>query len=419
MLNVILLGLTSLLADFSSEMVFPILPFFIQTLGGAGVAIGLAFGIGDAVAAIFKVISGHWADKTKKYKTFVFAGYAFSAIAKFLYPLSSSWRQILAVRPIERIGKGFRNAPRDAILSESLSYERRDRPGSRNYESGFATKESRRESEFSLPGRGFAFGLQRAMDSAGAVLGAVAVLIFVFYLELDFSRIFWISAIIALFAVIPILFVKVPAQLKIASSSVGFSGLSVHLKKFIFVATVFAFANFSYAFLVLQTQSLFGDLDYKKALSLTLLLYIFFSIFDSGFSTLAGSWSDKFGRRKVIISSYILLAVVFLGFGAISLWQPDRTWTFIFLLILFALYGLFRATVDVGQKSFVSDLSDVGIRGTALGTFETFTGLAAIPAGLIAGLLWNLNQAFPFVYGFALALFAALLFSMMVSKKSA
>ncbi|MBI2063709.1 MAG: MFS transporter, partial [Candidatus Yanofskybacteria bacterium] len=167
MLNVILLGLTSLLADFSSEMVFPILPFFIQTLGGAGVAIGLAFGIGDAVAAIFKVISGRWADKTKKYRTFVVAGYAFSAVAKFLYPLSSSWRQILAVRPVERIGKGFRDAPRDAILSESLSHERR--------------------------GRGF--GIQRAMDSAGAVLGAVAVLIFVFYLELDFSRIFWISAI--------------------------------------------------------------------------------------------------------------------------------------------------------------------------------------------------------------------------------
>ncbi|MBI2062961.1 MAG: MFS transporter [Candidatus Yanofskybacteria bacterium] len=391
MLNVILLGLTSLLADFSSEMVFPILPFFIQTLGGAGVAIGLAFGIGDAVSAVFKVISGRWADKTKKYRTFVFAGYAFSAVAKFLYPLSSSWQQILAVRPIERIGKGFRNAPRDAILSESLSHERR--------------------------GRGF--GIQRAMDSAGAVLGAAAVLIFVFYLELDFSRIFWISAIIALFAVIPILFVKVPTQLKIASKSIGFNGLSVQLKKFIFVATVFAFANFSYAFLVLQTQSLFGDLDYKKALSLTLLLYIFFSIFDSGFSTIAGVWSDKFGRRKVIILSYILLAVVFLGFGTVSLWQYDRTWTFIFLLILFALYGLFRATVDVGQKSFVSDLSDVGIRGTALGTFETFTGLAAIPAGLIAGVLWNVNQALPFFYGLMLSLTAVALFSQMIGKKSA
>ena len=388
MRNVILLGLTSLLADFSSEMVFPILPSLIQSLGGAGVAIGLAFGGGDAVAAIFKVISGRWADKTKKYKTFVFVGYAFSSIAKFLYPLSASWRQILAIRPIERIGKGFRDAPRDAILSESMPYERR--------------------------GRGF--GIQRAMDSAGAILGSLAVLIFIFYLEMDLPRIFLISAVIALFAIIPIFFVKVPVQLKIAKKSLGFAGLSSKLKKFILVATIFALANFSYAFMILKTQSLFGALDYKKALSLTLLLYIFFSIFDASFSTMAGSWADKIGRRKVIIASYFLLALVFLGFGTISLFNLDRIGTFIFLFLLFALYGLFRATVDVGQKSFVSDLSDVEIRGTALGTFETFTGLAAIPAGVIACVLWNMNQALPFIYGLSLSLTAAILFNFLVKK---
>ena len=191
------------------------------------------------------------------------------------------------------------------------------------------------------------------------------------------------------------------------------------LKKFIGISTLFYLGNFSFMFLILKAQQTFGHLNFKDSVALTLLLYIFFSIFDASFSTLAGSWSDKFGRRKIVIASYLLLAIVFLGFGAISMWQPNRTWTFISLLVLFALYGLFRATVDVGQKSFVSDLSGIEIRGTALGTFETFTGLAAIPAGLIAGLLWNLNQAFPFVYGFALALFAALLFSMMVSKKSA
>lgn len=390
MLNVILLGLTSLLADFSSEMVFPILPFFIQTLGGAGVAIGLAFGLGDAVAAVFKVISGRWADKTKQYRTFVIIGYAFSAVAKFLYPLSSSWRHILAIRPVERVGKGFRDAPRDAILSESLPHERR--------------------------GRGF--GIQRAMDSTGAILGSVAVLIFIFYFKTPLSKIFLFSAIIALFAVVPMIFVRVPEQLKIVKKAVGFEKLTPQLKKFIFVAAIFALANFSYAFLILKTQAFFGNLDYRKALSLTLLLYIFFSIFDAGFSSLAGSLSDKLGRRKVIMASYLLLAAVFLGFGAISFWQPSRTWTFIFLFILFALYGLFRATVDVGQKSFVSDASSVEIRGTALGTFETFTGLAAIPAGLIAGVLWNINQTLPFIYGLFLALTAVALFSIIIGNKS-
>lgn len=388
MLNVILLGLTSLLADFSSEMVFPILPFFIQTLGGAGVAIGLAFGIGDAVAAVFKVISGRWADRTKKYKAFVLAGYLFSAIAKFLYLFSSSWRQTLAVRPIERVGKGFRDAPRDAILSESMSHEQ----------------------------RGMGFGIQRAMDSAGAILGSVAVLIFVFYLKLEFSKIFLISALIALSAIVPIIFVKIPAQLRMTRKSLGFADLSLQLKKLIFVTTIFALANFSYAFLILKTQTLFGDLDYRKALSLTLLLHIFFSIFDASFSTLAGSLSDKFGRRKIIIASYLLLTLVFFGFLAISLWQPERVWALTSLVVLFALYGLFRASIDVGHKSFVSDLSPVEIRGTALGTFETFTGLAAIPAGLIAGILWNINQALPFAYGLVLALVSVFLFAHLIKK---
>ena len=117
MKNIILLGLTSLLADFSSEMIQPLMPFFIVALGGAGVAIGLVGGVGDALAAIFKVFSGRWADQSKKYKKFVYLGYGFSAISKFFFPLATTWSHILVLRPIERIGKGLRDAPRDAIVS--------------------------------------------------------------------------------------------------------------------------------------------------------------------------------------------------------------------------------------------------------------------------------------------------------------
>jgi len=391
MINIILMGLTSLLADFSSEMVFPILPFFIETLGGAGLAVGLSFGIGDAVAAVFKVISGRWADKTRKYKRFVIAGYAFSALAKFLYPISNTWRQILAVRPVERIGKGFRDAPRDAILSESLPHEQRGR----------------------------AFGIQRAMDSAGAILGSLAVLLFVVYWDFNFSKIFLISAFIALFAVVPMFFVKVPEQLRMATKSFGFRGLSKDFSKFVFVGTVFALANFSYAFMILKTQTLFGGLDYKKALTFTLVLYIFFTVFDSAFSTFIGSLSDKLGRRKIIIFSYVLLALIFAGFSLISFIELERTALFIVLLLLFMLYGLFKSSLDVGQKSFVSDLSGVENRGTALGTFETFTGIAAIPAGLVAGILWNIDQTLPFIYGLILSVVSIILFTFMINKKSA
>ena len=378
MINVFLFGVVSLLADFSSEMVFPILPFFIQSLGGAGMATGLIFGVGDAVAAIFKVTSGRLADRTKNYKFFVFAGYLFSALAKFFYPLSQIWQHVAFIRPLERVGKGIRDAPRDAILSESLIAEN----------------------------RGKAFGIQRAMDSAGAILGSLTVLIFIFFFNFSFKSIFTISAFIALLAVVPIFFVRTPENLKLKYKKIGFSGLSTKVKKFIFVATLFSLSHFSYAFFVLRAQMTFTNFNYKETLSLAILLYIFFSIFDAGFSTFAGSLSDRIGRRKVILASYLMLSATFLGFFAAT--------NFVFLFLSFALYGMFRAFSDASQKSLVSDLSDAEIRGTALGTFETFIGLAAIPAGLIAGVLWDMGPEYAFLYGFLLSLVSSILFAIIV-----
>ncbi|MEK7124803.1 MAG: MFS transporter [Patescibacteria group bacterium] len=382
MLNVFLLGLTSLLADFSSEMVVPILPFFIQAVGGAGVAIGLTFGIGDAVASLIKVFSGHWADKTKQYKLFVVLGYLFSAVAKFIYPLANSWSQIAIIRPVERIGKGFRDAPRDAIVSESLNDHNR--------------------------GRGF--GIQRAMDSIGAIIGSVAVLVLFVVYQIPFRTIFLISAHLAIFAVVPILFVKVPRELKIANRrSISFSRLSSKVRTFIVIATVFALANFSVAFFILKTQSAFTGLDERQALGLALLLYIFFGVFDAVFSEPAGALSDRIGRRRVIIMGYVVFSIVCLGFLWLSVGMHSNATEFAILLGLFALYGIFKALIDASQRAFVSDLSDADIRGTALGTFETATGLAAIPAGLVAGVLWNITPAYTFLFGFGLSLIAVLL----------
>ncbi len=379
MLNIILLGLTSLLADFSSEMVVPILPFFIQSIGGAGVAIGLIFGVGDAVAALLKVVSGNLADRTKKFKLFVFLGYLFSAVSKFVYPIATSWVQVGAIRGVERLGKGFRDAPRDAILSESLGRGR----------------------------RGLGFGIQRAMDSLGAILGSVIVLVLFVYAGLSFRNIFLISALVALFAVIPIMFVKSPEILHRKGLGVSFKRLSKPLRKFFLVASVFALANFSVAFMVLTAQGTFADLDFRKALEMTLFLYIFFSIFDAGFSGPAGALSDRVGRKKVILSSYLMYALVSLGFVLLSWFQGMSLPNFLVLLVLFALYGLFKAGIDASQRAFVSDLSDAEIRGTALGAFETLTGLIAIPASVIAGFLWNLNPLYTFSFGLILSLAAA------------
>ncbi|MCC6405089.1 MAG: MFS transporter [Candidatus Yanofskybacteria bacterium] len=381
MINVFLLGITSLLADLSSEMVVPVLPFFIQTLGGGGVAIGLIFGVGDAVAALLRVFSGYIADRTKAYKAVVVAGYGVSALLKFGYVTAASWTQIAWVRPAERVGKGLRDAPRDAIISESVPVAQRGR----------------------------AFGVQRAMDAAGALLGAGVVLVLFVLLEVPFRAIFIGSAVVGLAAVVPLVFVRVPERLRLAQRSVSFAKLTPKVRRFIAVATLFAFANISVAFFVLAGQSSFPNLSGTRALGLTLVAYIILHLVDALASTPAGTLSDRIGRRRTIIFGYLLFAVVcgaFWFFNSITLSAGNA---FLVLALLFALIGIARAFMDATQRAFIADMSPEEIRGTALGTFETLTGLAAIPAGLIAGALWNIDDTLPFLYGMAVAAFAALM----------
>ncbi|MEK7603776.1 MAG: MFS transporter [Patescibacteria group bacterium] len=382
MKNIILLGLTSLLADFSSEMIQPLMPFFIISLGGAGIAVGLIGGTGDALAAVFKVFSGRLADQSKKYKKFVYFGYGFSAISKFLFPLAATWSHILILRPIERIGKGLRDAPRDAIISESNG--------------GTAEK------------RGFGFGVQRAMDSVGAIIGSIVAYILFVNLGVSFRYIFLIAAIIALTALIPIFFVKEPRSLterKINHKKFSFKNLSPQLKRFILTATVFNFANFNFMFFILKAGEVFKDIG---GIGLPILLYIFFSVFDASLSAPAGRLSDKIGRQPVLTIGYLLFAVTSFGFiFADSLFA---------LMGLFALYGAFRAFIDASQRAFVSDLSPIEDRAVSLGIFEMSIGLALIPAGLIAGFLWNIDPAYTFVYGSGLSLIALAAFLLTVKS---
>ncbi|MBI2676476.1 MAG: MFS transporter [Candidatus Yanofskybacteria bacterium] len=385
MSNIILLGLTSLFADFSSEIIIPLLPLFINSLGGAGLAIGLISGVGDAVAAILKVTSGRWADKTKTYKKFVIWGYGFSSLAKFVFPLAASWQHVLGARAVERIGKGFRDAPRDAIVSESLPQEK----------------------------RGSGFGLQRAMDSLGAILGSLTVLFLVWKFDLSFKLIFLLAAFIGLLSVVPVFFVKEPKTLKSRQLKNHHSFFKIKLpktlKRFVIISTIFSLGNFSFMFLILRTQNFLGSSNFKAGLILTLLLYIFFNIFDTVFSQPAGKLSDKIGRKKVILGAYIFLSLTFAGFLL-----AKSFWVFLFL---FPIYGLFKACIDASQKSFVSDLSPTEIRATALGLFEASTGLALIPGGIIAGLLWNANPNFLFAYGLTISLLSFFLLKNMVKIK--
>lgn len=384
MINIILLGFTSLLADFSSEIILPLLPFFIKSLGGAGLAIGLISGIGDAVAAILKVISGRFADQTKKFKKIVFGGYAFSALAKFFFPLADTWQHILAARSIERIGKGLRDAPRDAIVSESIDHQK----------------------------RGSGFGIQRAMDSFGAILGSLTVLILFWKFNYDFRGIFFLAALIGVLAVVPILFVREPASLTSfqPKKTLDFSKLNFSsvLKKFVGISTLFYAGNFSFMFLILKAQQTFNDLSFEDSLAITLFLYILFHIFDAVFSQPAGKLSDRIGRKKVIMIGYALLAATFAGFFLAK--------SFLAFVLIFPLYGLFKAFIDASQRAFVADLSVLENRASALGAFEASTGLALIPGGIIAGLLWNANPDFIFIYGLTVSVLSLILLQTLVKE---
>jgi len=374
--NILLLGLVSFLTDTSSEMVLPILPFFIAALGGTELAIGLIGGLGDSVASFLKVFSGYWSDKSGKRKIFVSSGYLTSSVSKLFLSFSGVWQHVLVLRPLERIGKGLRDAPRDAMIADYSKEEM----------------------------RGKAFGLHRALDTGGAIAGSALALVLFWSIKLEFKVIIFLAAFLAFSALIPLYFVKERrAKARQVTLTISLAGLPHPLRLFIAIATIFALGNFTYMFFLLKAQQLFaGLLTERTAFAMSMLLYIWFNIVYASLSFPMGILSDKMGRRAILLIGYLLFGLTCLGFAFSS--------SLVSLVVLFALYGLFYAMVEANQRAFISDLAPKELRGTALGTFHTTIGLATLPSSIIAGALWqHINPAATFLYGSALGFFAATL----------
>jgi len=380
--NILLLGVVSFLNDLSSEMIIPILPMFITSLGGAGLIAGLIGGLQDSISSILKVLSGYWSDRVGRRRIFVFSGYLTSAIFKFLLSFSRIWQHILLFVCFERVGKGLRTAPRDAIIADSMP-----------------------------EARGKGFGIHRALDTLGAILGGIMALVLYWFLEFGFTSIIFIAAIIAFISLSPLYFVKeVKREPQEINLQISLRKLPKPLMLFIMVAAVFALANFTYMFFILKAAAAFMPLmPVKESIALAIFLYVLFNIFYALFAIPFGTLSDRIGKRRVLISGYLLFSVTCLGFAFF-----DSLLAFLFL---FPLYGVVYAMVDGNQRAFVSDLSTEDLRATALGTFHTMIGIIALPASLIAGVLWTITPTLTFLFGSSVSIISVILFVVLRNTK--
>lgn len=377
--NVFVLGLVSFFNDVASEMVYPIVPIFLTSILGAPVAIvGLIEGIAESTASVLKVISGWLSDKWQKRKSFVVAGYSFSAFSKILLGLAFSWPLVLFARFIDRFGKGTRTSARDALIAES--------------------------SESSVRGR--SFGFHRALDTLGAVLGPLIAILAVHFLDNRFRLIFFLAFLPALVGIL-LLFFFVKEKKKEMSSSFNFHfnwrELNPSFKIFLLISLIFALGNSSDAFLILRAQNL------GFSVILVILAYILFNFTYAVFSTPAGIVSDRIGPKRVLLVGFLLFSFVYLIFGLAH--------SNILLWFLFPIYGIYMALTEGVGKAYISNLVPKEKMGTAFGIYQTTVGLCVFFASLFAGILWTyINVSAPFIFGSMMALLSAFLFILLEKK---
>lgn len=376
MFNIIVTGVTSFLTDLSTEMTYPLIPLFLTALGAPPAALGLIEGFAESAASLLKVLSGRLSDRLGRRKTLAILGYAGSGIGKVLLYLARGWGMVFASRMTDRIGKGIRTAPRDAIIADCSTAGRRGR----------------------------AFGLHRAMDTLGAAAGvAVAILLVSRFparpTRTDFTSIFLISLIPALLGVAALFLVREPRCPPAAASRapLTFRGLPARLRWFLLVVGLFALGNSSNQFLILRTRGL------GWPVAMVLGAYLLYNVVYGLVSYPAGRIADRIGRKRLLISGYGIYGLVYCGF---ALLQPaNQTWL---PWLLFGLYGLYSALTEGLEKALVADVAPAEHRATFIGLHSTLVGIGLLPASAIAGLLWSsVGPSAPFWFGGGLGLAAA------------
>ncbi len=395
--NVFFLGVVSFLTDVSSEMIFTLLPLFLKNVLSVGLpVIGLVEGIAEGTASLLKVFSGWLSDRLGRRKSLAVVGYGLSTLAKPALYFAGNWGMAAGVRFADRVGKGIRTSPRDALVADSSTPEE----------------------------MGKSFGFHRGMDTAGAVLGlglaaAIVYLVQRGGLELTkdaFQTIILVGVVPAVLAVaVLVLFVR-ERKGAIGSPPVGAEaceddgtpasrqgGFDLRFKVFLAIVVVFTLGNSSDAFLVLRAQ----NLDFS-VVRILLLLLVFNAVY-AAVSAPAGSISDRLGRKGVIMVGWAIYAITYLGLALAS--EAWHVW------LLVALYGLYYGVAEGVTRAFVADIVPCERRGTAYGLYHTAVGLSLLPASLIAGWLWHLvGPAAPFYFGAGMAAAAMAAFALLIRE---
>ncbi len=371
--NVYVLGAVSLFNDFSSEMIYPLIPSFIKSVLGLGPAfLGILEGIAESTNSILKLFAGYFSDKIKKRKPFVVGGYALSNLLRPLIGLTRSWGALLFLRFSDRVGKGIRTSPRDAMIAD-----------------------------FSPAGRrGFAFGFQRGMDHTGAVLGSITASLLLYFFTVEIKTIFLLSTVPGIIAVLLMIFgvrstygrdnilkngVGSPEKHVAANKDTAskkeilkfsdFKKLGSRFNLYLVILVIFTLGNSTDAFLLLRAS----ELGYQIAA--IPLLWAILHISKAVFCVLGGHLSDKIGRKIMILSGWFVYFLTYLGFAYF-----DKHYL---IYILFVIYGLYFGLTEGVERALVADIVPGGNLGTAYGFYNLSLGIATLPASIIFGFIWK------------------------------
>ncbi len=368
-------SLASFLNDLGSDIIYPIWPLFVTVFLGADVIVlGILDGIGDALVSVSSAFSGYLSDKFRKRKIFIWTGYISAAIARFGYAVSPTWKYLIPFKALDRAGK-IRSAPRDAMIAE------------------LSTRED----------RGTNFGFLRTMDNLGAIVGIILSITLLKYL--GFRNLILLASIPSFFSVLIVyLFIK-EKKFEVQKRKFSINLFDKNFRLFVIINGLFALGAFSYSFFLLYAK------DIGFSIYTVPIFYLIFTISSTVFSYPFGKLADKIGRKKVLMISYFSFALVCASFII--------TRNLLGVAFIFCLYGLYKAAIEVSQKTLASEICPIDYRATSLGSFQLITGLMAFPASFLAGLLWQIfGMNYPLYFSLIISLVSFVLINLIKEQKT-